>query len=185
MDDQEIVDLYWSRSEAAISETANKYGGYCYAIAYNILTSQEDAEESVNDAYLSAWNAIPPHRPSVLASFLGKITRRLAIDRWRTRSRHKRGGGEISLSLEELGECVSDGETVERAYERKQLVQAMARFLESLPKTERRVFLCRYWYMDSVSAIAGYYGFTDSKVASMLSRIRKKLRVALEKEGLL
>lgn len=185
MDDQEIVRLYWERSETAISETASKYGAYCYAIAYNILVSREDAEESVSDSYLAAWNAMPPHRPAVLATFLGKITRRLSIDRWRTRNRYKRGGGEITLALEELGDCVPDKETVEKTCERKELLQAVERFLKTLPQTERRVFMCRYWYMDPIAVIAGYYGFTESKVSSMLSRTRKKLRGALKKEGLL
>ena len=99
MDDQNIIALYWARSETAISETAQKYGGYCFSIAKNILTNHEDAEESVNDTYLTAWNAMPPRRPSILATFLGKITRRLAIDRWRYRNACKRGGGEVTLVL--------------------------------------------------------------------------------------
>ena len=185
MDDQNIIDLYWSRSETAITETDRKYGKYCYSIAYNILTNSEDAEESVSDTYMAAWKAMPPKRPSVLATFLGKITRHLSIDRWRERSRYKRGGGEIILALEELEDCVADGQTVEKAYERKRLALLFNRFLDTLPETERRIFLCRYWYLDSISDIAGYYGFTDSKVASMLHRTRKKLRTALEKEGLL
>ena len=98
MDDQNIIALYWARSETAISETAQKYGGYCFSIAKNILTNHEDAEESVNDTYLTAWNAMPPRRPSILATFLGKITRRLAIDRWRYRNACKRGGGEVTLA---------------------------------------------------------------------------------------
>lgn len=104
MDDEKIVDLYWSRSESAISETAAKYGNYCYSIAYNILTNNEAAEESVSDTYMAAWEAMPPRRPSILATFLGKITRNLSIDRWRSRNRYKRGGGEIILALEELGD---------------------------------------------------------------------------------
>ena len=185
MDDQKIIDLYWSRSESAISETAGKYGNYCYSIAYNILTNREDSEESVNDTYMAAWKAMPPRRPAVLATFLGKITRHLSIDRWRTRSRYKRGGGEIVLALEELEECIADDHTVEQTYERKQLTFVFNRFLETLPDTERRIFLCRYWYLDSISDIAGYYGFSESKVTSMLHRTRKKFRTVLEKEGLL
>lgn len=185
MDDQKIIDLYWSRSESAISETAAKYGGYCYSIAYNILTNNEDAEKSVSDTYMAAWNAMPPRRPSILAAFLGKITRNLSIDRWRSRNRYKRGGGKIILALEELDDCAADPQTVEKAYERKQLAFLLNRFLESLPDTERQVFLCRYWYMDSISDIAAYYGFPGSNVTSMLHRTRGKLRAVLEKEGLL
>lgn len=185
MDDQKIIDLYWSRSEDAISETAAKYDGYCYSIAYNILANNEDAEESVSDTHMAAWKAMPPRRPSILATFLGKITRHLAIDRWRSRNRYKRGGGEIILALEELEECASDSETVEKAYERKQMAVVLNRFLESLPETERRVFLCRYWYLDPIADIANYYGFSNSKVTSMLHRTRGKLRALLEKEDLL
>ena len=186
MDDQKIIDLYWSRSETAITETDQKYGKYCYSIAYNILTNNEDAEESVSDTYMAAWKAIPPRRPSILATFLGKITRHLAIDRWRSRNRYKRGGGEIVLALDELEECIiAEEQSLEKVFERKQLALVFNRFLESLPETERRIFLCRYWYLDSVSDIANYYGFSDSKVASMLHRTRRKLRAVLEKEGLL
>lgn len=185
MDDSEIIELYWSRRESAISETAAKYGGFCYSIAYNILANNEDAEESVSDTYMAAWTAMPPNRPNILAAFLAKITRHLSIDRWRARNRYKRGGGEIVLALEELAECVSDDQTVEKAFARKQLAVLFNRFLDSLPETERRIFLCRYWYLDPISDIANYYGFSNSKVTSMLHRTRGKLRAALEKEGLL
>lgn len=107
MDDELIVQLYWDRSENAISETDRKYGAYCNSIAYGILQSKEDAEESVNDTYMDAWNSMPPHRPSILATFLGKITRRISIDRWRNLNRAKRGGGEVTLALEELEQCVA------------------------------------------------------------------------------
>lgn len=183
MEDEQIVALYFDRSEQAILETDAKYGRYCYSIAYNILTNREDSEESVSDTYMAAWKTIPPRHPSVLATFLGKITRRLSIDRWRSRSAYKRGGGEIILALEELGECVSGEESPEQVYLRKEQAVAINRFLGNLPETERSVFLCRYWYLDPVADIAEYFGFTQSKVNSMLHRTRKKLRKALEKEG--
>lgn len=185
MEDEKIIELFWNRSESAISETAQKYGNYCYSIAYNILANSEDAEESVSDTYMAAWKAMPPRRPSILATFLGKITRHLSIDRWRSRNRYKRGGGEIVLALEELEDCIADSQTVEMALERKQLAVVFNRFLDSLPEMDRRVFLCRYWYLDPIADIAGYYGFSVSKVTSMLHRTRKKLRTTLEKEGLL
>jgi len=106
MEDNRIVDLYWTRNETAITETTSKYGKYCYAIAYNILYDKEDADESVNDTYLGAWNAMPPHRPSILQTFLGKITRRVSLKKWRDSHRDKRGGGEVFLALDELSECV-------------------------------------------------------------------------------
>lgn len=185
MEDQKIIDLYWSRSENAISETADKYGSYCYSIAYNILTNNEDAEESVSDTYMAAWRSMPPRRPSILGAFLGKITRHLSIDRWRSLSRQKRGGGEIILALEELEDCADEGQSIEKQLERKELALVFNRFLDSLPETERRIFLCRYWFLDPISDIAGYYGFSTSKVTSMLHRTRGKLRAVLEKEGLL
>ncbi|MDO5400386.1 MAG: sigma-70 family RNA polymerase sigma factor [Eubacteriales bacterium] len=184
MDDTQIMDLYWSRNESAVSETAAKYGGYCYSIAYNILTNNEDAEESVNDTYLAAWNAMPPRRPKLLSTFLGKITRNLSLDRWRSRRRDKRGGGELPLALEELGECAS-GECLEDVYARKELARCLNRFVAALPEPERSVFVCRYWYVDSLKEVAARFGFTEAKTATMLLRTRKKLHAEFEKEGLL
>ena len=183
MNDKSIVDLYFNRDEEAITQTEKKYGRYCYSIAYNILMSREDAEESVSDTYMTAWKAIPPRRPSVLATFLGKITRNLAIDRWRERVATKRGGGEVTLALEELEDCVAGLQNVEMEYEQKELIQAYVKFLDALPVTERRVFLCRYWYVDSVDTIAAKFGFSQSKVKTMLYRTRAKLRKQLAEEG--
>ena len=183
MNDKSIVDLYFSRDEEAITQTDKKYGRYCYSIAYNILTNEEDAEESVSDTYMTAWRAIPPRRPAVLSTFLGKITRHISIDRWRERSASKRGGGEIILALEELEDCVAGRQNVEMEYERKELIRAYVKFLDALPVTERRVFLCRYWYVDSIDTIAKKFGFSRSKVKTMLHRIRAKLRKQLAEEG--
>ena len=183
MDDKSIVDLYFSRDQEAITQTDKKYGHYCYRIAYNILTNREDAEESVSDTYVAAWRVIPPRRPSVLSTFLGKITRHIAIDRWRERNASKRGGGEVPLALEELQDCVAGMQNVEMDYERKEIIKAYVRFLDALPVTERRVFLCRYWYVDSVEAIADKFGFSQSKVKTMLHRTRAKLRKQLAEEG--
>ena len=183
MNDKSIVDLYFSRDEEAITQTDQKYGRYCYSIAYNILTNKEDAEESVSDTYMTAWRAIPPRRPSVLSTFLGKITRHISIDRWRERSARKRGGGEVTFALEELEDCVAGLQNVEIEYERKELIRAYVKFLDTLPVTERRVFLCRYWYVDSVEAIAEKFGFSQSKVKTMLHRTRAKLRKQLAEEG--
>lgn len=183
MDDRQIVDLYWARDESALRETAVKYGNYCRSIAYTILKDKQDAEESVNDTYLDAWNAMPPNRPSVLSAFLGKITRRISIDRRRARSAKKRGGDEITLALEELDECIHGSHDVELQIQRNELVSVIHRFISTLPETERRIFLLRYWYLESIQAIAARYGFTQSKVASMLHHIRGKLRKLLDKEG--
>ncbi len=184
MDDKEIVDLYWQRDQTAVDETAAKYGSLCHSIAYNILGNHQDAEETVNDTYLNAWNSIPPHRPSVLSTFLGKITRRICIDRWRKRSAEKRGGGQIAVALDELEECIPNRESVEETAEAKLLSETINAFVKDLPAAERSVFLCRYWYMDSIETIAKEFGFSQSKVKSMLYRTREKLRAKLIKEGL-
>ena len=184
MEDNQIIKLYFERSELAIKETDTKYGGYCYSIAYNILTNQEDAEESVSDTYLSAWNSMPPRRPPALASFLGKITRNISIDRWRKYRAFKRGGGQVEIALDELSECVSGMESAEDRAIRKEVLASINRFLGTLKDTERSVFLCRYWYLDSTEEIAEKSGFTASKVKSMLFRIRKRLYAQLTEEGL-
>ena len=184
MEDSQIIKLYFDRSEQAIQETDAKYGCYCYSIAYGILTNQEDAEESVSDTYLSAWNSMPPRRPPALAAFLGKITRNISIDRWRESRAFKRAEGQIEIALDELSECVSGTESAEETAIRKEILASLNRFLGTLQETERSVFLCRYWYLDSTEEIAEKSGFTVSKVKSMLHRIRKRLYAQLEAEGL-
>ncbi|MEF2838810.1 MAG: sigma-70 family RNA polymerase sigma factor [Oscillospiraceae bacterium] len=184
MEDIEIIDLYFDRSEQAIVETDSKYGSYCYSIAYNILSNGEDSQECVSDTYMAAWKSIPPRRPRILSAFLGKLTRHISIDHWRKSSAKKRGGGEIVLALEELENCVVSNST-ENSYEQKELTWVLNQFLSSLSETERNVFLCRYWYLDSIKAISEYSGFTQSKITSMLHRTREKLRKRLIEEGYL
>ena len=154
MDDRSIVALYWQRNERAIEETVTKYGKYLYSISYQILSNEEDAEECVNDTYNDAWQAMPPHRPSILSTFLGKITRRNSIDLWRKHNAEKRGGGEIALVLDELEECVSGNNDVESEIERQELQKKINVFLMGLPRRECHVFICRYRYMNSISDIA-------------------------------
>lgn len=185
MDDSQIVELYWKRLESAISETAAKYGKYCYRIAYNILTNAEDAEESVNDTYLSAWNALPPHRPDVLSAFLGKITRRISIDKWRRCTAEKRGGSETALVLDELEDCVASSQNVEREIEEHELAEAVNAFLSGLSEDVRDVFICRYFFVLSINEICESFDYSQSKTKSMLSRTRRNLLTYLEKEGLL
>lgn len=182
MEDAHIVDLFWARSEDAIAETSAKYGDYCHSIAYGILADNEDAAESVNDTYLDAWNTMPPHRPTILATFLGKITRRIAIDKWRGRTAEKRGGHEITLALDELSECIPSRYSVEHEVELADLAKVIDRFVMSLPLMQRRVFICRYWYLDPISTIAKQFGFSQSKVKMMLHRQRVKLLATLERE---
>lgn len=185
MEDTQIIDLYFQRSEKAIEETDAKYGNYCFSIAYKILTNREDSEESVNDTYMTTWDAIPPRRPSMLAAFLGKITRNISIDRWRSRSAEKRAGGEFALCLEELANCVSGEPSIEQIEIMRETVALLNRFLQDQSEAERGVFLCRYWYMDSIQEIAKNYGFSQTKVTTMLYRTRNKLRNQLKKDGLL
>ena len=184
MEDNQIISLYWARNEQALAETAKKYGNYCFSIAYNILSSREDADESVNATYMSAWKRIPPHKPDVLSAFLGKITRRISLNRWRNQTRKKRGGGEVILALEELHECIPSGEDVSHRVEQQELTRAIAAFLDTLSETEREVFVCRYWYLADIKKLSIAFGFTESKVKSMLHRTRIKLRTHLKEEGL-
>ena len=184
MEDSQIVELYWQRQSAAILETAAKYGAYCRTVAYNILSNTEDAEECVNDTYMSAWNAMPDKRPERLAPFLGKITRNHALSRMRGRARQKRGGGELALALEELDECIPSPADVEREVEHRELAAAVGAFIDGLPDPDRQVFVSRYWYLAPVDEIAEKFGFSRNKTASMLFRCRNKLQKFLQQEGL-
>jgi RNA polymerase sigma-70 factor (ECF subfamily) len=183
MDDTAIIDLYWSWSESAIEETAKKYGSYCTAIAMNILYSHEDSEECVNDTYLRTWNAIPPQRPAIFKSFLGRITRNLSLDKYKERSAKKRGGDEIPHLLGELDDCVTSRNLVEDELEAKELAALIDSFLLSIDDASRIVFVRRYWYADSITSISSRFRMSESKVKSMLFRARNKLRDYLEKEG--
>lgn len=183
--DQEIIDLYFARSEDAIAETCRRYGGYLSVIANSILGNHEDTEECVNDTYLCAWDSIPPARPYSLKAYLGKITRNLAIHRWEKATAEKRGGGEIPLVLSELSECLPDRSSAEDGIAEHILTDALNRFLGSISKEQRIVFLRRYWYNASVTEIANDMSMTEGKVKSILHRLRGKLRLILEKEGIL
>jgi len=181
--DEKIVELYWQRDERAIRETRMKYGRYCYSIAYNILHNTEDAQECENDTYLGAWNSMPPQKPSLLSSFLGAISRRVSLDRWRRKSAAKRGGGETALSLNELEECIPSGKSIEESIDTARLAELISLFLQTLPDEESMVFLRRYWYFDSIDTICKRFGYGESKVKMTLFRTRQKLLERLEKEG--
>ena len=185
MEDQEIMELFRRRDQRAIAETAERVGAYCFSIARGILGDEEDARECVNDAYLAAWNAIPPHRPERLAPFVGKLTRRIAVNRLEERLAAKRGAGENALALEELGDCLPGGEGAESGVELAELSAAINCFLHGLPEIQRDVFICRYWYLDPIETICLQFGFSPSKVKSMLFRTRRRLQKYLKKEELL
>lgn len=183
MEDNRIVELYWQRSESAIYETQCKYGHYCFSIASNILPTREDAEESVNDTYMAAWNAMPPNRPNVLSTFLGKLTRRISIDRWRNLTADKRGGSTVTVALDELTECIPSHSNPVTEVEARELAAAINRFLDALPYTERKVFLMRYFDLARLGDIEAAFKMSNGKVKSMLHRTRGKLREYLKKEG--
>lgn len=183
MEDRQIIELYWQKNADAISETANKYGVYCFAIAENILHDIEDSEECVNDTWLHAWNAIPPQRPNAFRMFLAKITRNLSLDRLSTRNAEKRGGGEMALVLDELTECLAGEADVEAAYEARELEQIIRRFVQALPEREGNVFVRRYFFIEPAAAIAKRYHLTENNVRVILNRVRKKLKQELMREG--
>lgn len=183
MQDENIVALYWERNEAAIEETKNKYEHYLFKIAHNILLDFEDSQESVNDTYLAAWNSMPPHKPSILSTYLGKLTRRISIDIFRKKNRQKRKASEYALSLAELEDCIEGGGTPEDDMEVKLLADAINEFLRTLPKDARNLFIGRYYYLDSLKNVAAYCGMSESRAKSLLFRTRCNLKVYLEKEG--
>ena len=185
MEDAQIVSLYWERNQDAITESDKKYGAYCYRIAHNMLQHPDDAHEMVNDTWLGAWDTMPPHRPAVLATFLGKITRRLSISRYRRYTAAKRGSTQTTLALEELEQCLAHTQDVESTMEHHLLVEQINLFLGSLSVTERRIFLRRYWYLDPIRTIAQDYDRSVSQITSLLHRLRGRLRAQLIQEGYL
>lgn len=184
MKDNEIIELYFARDEAALEESEKKYGGYCRIVAYNILHDDLDAEECVNDTWLGAWKTIPPHRPKRLSVFLGKITRNLSLNLFKKRNAKKRGFGQTEAALSELEECVPAQTDVEKTAEENLLIESIENFLRALPEQKRNIFIRRYWYFYSVGDIAKTYGITESKTASLLFRMRNELKKHLEKEGI-
>lgn len=185
MEDQKIVALFWQRDQQALRQTQTRYGAYLMKVAVNVLGDPEDSRECVNDAYLAAWEAIPPHRPGDLRAFLSKLTRRIAIDRLRKNRSAKRGGGEYDASLEELGECIPGGVSPQQLLEGKELARAVAAFLLTRSETARNAFLCRYFYMDPIQEVARSCGLTESNTKVLLHRTRKALGEYLQKEGYL
>lgn len=182
MEDSGIVALYLARDERAVAETAEKYGGRCYAVSYQILRSREDAEECVNDTYVKTWNAIPPQRPHYLGAFVQKIARNLALTAYQAARAQKRGGGQPPAPLQELADCVTGNP--EAMLESAELSRALDRFLRTLSQKERCVFLRRYWYADSISEIAQQCRMAPGTVKSSLHRTRAKLKQFLQEEGI-
>lgn len=182
MIDRLIVRLYLERNENAIIETDRKYKNYCYVIANNILNNPEDSKETVNDTYLRVWNSIPPKRPKNLRTFLGKITRNLAVDKWRKKSAQKRRD-EMTVALEELEDCISDVNFPEEFVQADELSVLISEFLWTLPAVQRRLFVQRYWYLEPISNLCREFHFSQSKVTSMLFRLRIQLKNYLDERG--
>ena len=183
MQDEAIVALYWQREESAIRETQDKYGRYLTKIAYNILSNLEDSMESVNDTYLHAWNSIPPHRPSILSTYLAKITRRVSIDILRRHNRQKRQASQYALSLTELDDCLSGNHNTEDTIDMSLLSQSINNYLRSLPEEPQTLFIARYFFLDSLKEAAALCHMTESKAKSMLHRTRQGLKAHLIQEG--
>lgn len=184
MKDNEIIELYWKRDESAIVASSNTYGNYCYSIAYNILHNNEDAEECVSDTWIKAWNAIPPHCPERLSAFLGKITRNISLNRYKLATTKKRGMGQVELALSELEGCVPAQTDMDKITDEIVLVNTIDAFLREQSQTECNIFIGRYWYLYSIGELSKAYCMSESKVKSMLFRMRNKLKLCLEKEGI-
>ena len=182
MDDRQIIDLYFARDEQAIAETEQKYGGFCWRIAMNVLGVREDAEECVSDTYLSAWDRIPPTIPQSLKAFLGRIVRNLSISRFRAMRAKKRYNG-MEVLLSELGDCVPSDRQVEQTVEAKELSGYISEWLDSLSEEDCALFVRRYWFGDAVQELAEKCGISAAQMAQRMLRLRKGLRTALEQKG--
>ena len=182
MEDSEIISLFFARSEQAVAELDRQYGAAVKKTAANILSDRLDAEECVNDTYLRVWNSIPPQRPNPLVSYVCKIARNLALDRYRS-SRAEKRNGSLDLVLEEMEDCIPSTMNVETELEAKELTAAINRFLAALPREDRLLFVRRYWYGDPVSDLAAQTNSSANRISVRLFRLREKLRNTLKKEG--
>ena len=185
MKDEEIIDLYFQRNERAIEETDNKYGNYCGTIAGNILWDELDIEECLDDTYMKVWHKIPPTRPRIFKAFVGKITREIALNKWKASRTQKRGGGVVDQLIDELAECIPDKNNVELSVIGNELTGIINDFIRGLNEKEAYIFTSRYFYAEDISAIASKYDMTKHNVTVLLGRLRKKLQARLEKEGYL
>lgn len=183
MDDNQIIELFFARDEGAIACAQREYGAYCASIAKGILADRGSAEECVNDTWLKCWQSIPPQRPKSLKGYAGRIVRNLALSALRSEKAQKRGGGQVQLALDELGEVVSGADTPEGALNRQALLAALDGFLAALPERDRNLFLRRYWYLDSVEQLAKRFHMSKTQVTTTLHRLRQRLRVHLQQEG--
>lgn len=182
MNDSDIIKLYWERNEHALAETSEKYGHFCYQIAYDILSIREDSEECVNDTWYQTWNSIPPNLPFSLRAYLGKITRNLSLNLWKKNHAQKRYSG-MDVILDELSECIPSSALVEQTIVAKELTALINTWLKSLKKNDRILFVRRYWLGKPVKELAEECGISEKSMALKLFRLRAGLKKVLEKEG--
>ena len=183
MTDEKLIEMFWNRDEGAIAAATEKYRAFCHSIVSNLLARQEDREECINDAFLALWNKIPPERPKSLSAFLAKIVRTLALERSRKENAWKRGG-RVQTVGEEFLQGVTDGRTLADDYESSRAGEIINEFLDSQPKADRKIFILRYWFDEDILVIARKTGFSDTKIKSLLKRLRDRLREKLIKEGI-
>lgn len=182
MDDSKIIELFFERSERAIVELSEKYGRLCRSVSLNVLGDERDAEECVNDAYLKVWNAIPPYRPDSLKAFVCRLVRRASIDRYKHDHAQKRRGN-YAICIDELDNLLSMESSSEDEIMKEELSRHVDAFLDTLSKTNRMLFVRRYWYMDSYETLAKLSGLNEGAVRTRLSRLREKLKVYLKGNG--
>ena len=185
MEDKKIIELYFERNEMAIQETEDKYGHYCFTVAYNILFNREDSQECVSDTWHTTWNLIPPNRPNKLKFYLAKITRGIALNMFRKLNAEKRGGLETDLVFEELENALASADDPQKDFEASELKGFINSFLKKQPERERKLFIRRYFYMESVKKIAKQFNLTESNVSVILNRVRTSLKKELVEEGYL
>ena len=183
MSDEEIIELYFARNQNAIAQTNAKYGSYCRQIAGRILNDPRDAEETINDTWMKVWASIPPSRPAVLKLYLAKVTRNLALTRYRHETAEKRGRGEMERALDELDGCISSNRSIEDELNEAELTASIQRLLQTLPELQRGIFIRRYFFVETTGQIARRYGMKESNVLMILTRVRKKLKTHLIEEG--
>lgn len=182
IDDERIIELFFERSEEAIQELGNKYGKFCHRLSYNIVNNRQDAEECVNDAYLGAWNAIPPEKPDPLLTYLCKIVRNISLKLYYRKGAAKRSST-YTIAMEEIEACIASPNTVETEFEARELARIIESFLDTLTVENRVIFMRRYWFSDSCKEIAEFVGLTENNITVRLTRIRKKMKKYLTEKG--
>lgn len=182
IDDERIIELFFERSEEAIHELGNKYGKFCHRLSYNIVNNRQDAEECVNDAYLGAWNAIPPEKPDPLLTYLCKIVRNISLKLYYRKGAAKRSST-YTIAMEEIEACIASPNTVETEFEARELARIIESFLDTLTVENRVIFMRRYWFSDSCKEIAEFVGLTENNITVRLTRIRKKMKKYLTEKG--